>query len=323
MKTKYKTLLGILLLAIPALLFLSCGDDEDIPSVAEPSDLVIEKEQVRIVVGDKVELEIVKGNNDYRAFSLNDEIATVGISGNKLVIDAVEKGKTSVIVSDGSGQYRSLDIVSYYETLKVEHEVVNLMLPLGTTKTKSVGILQGNGNYRAESSDPEIVSVQISGESLLLTGRKEGEVSVTLTDALDITTTIQVKVTSTTEPYDESELEAIMKKETLCYVFDNSVVENATTYYTLLNGIDNGRNLYGWDYYNYYYLKIYFTGDKEKGKKESASLVYRYSSTSISADPIDFEIIKNDGKKIWAVYSFVKQERLYYGYFIQNITSQD
>lgn len=319
MKTRYKTLLGILLLAVPAFMLLSCGDDEDIPSVTEPSDLVIEKEQVMIVVGDKAELEIVKGNNDYKAFSLNDEIATVGISGNKLVIDAVEKGRTSVIVSDGSGQYRSLNIVSYYETLKVEHEVVNLMLPLGTTKTKSIGILQGNGNYRAESSDPEIVSVKISGELLLLTGKKEGEVSVTLTDALDITTTIQVKVTSTTEPYDESELEAIMKKETLCYVFDDSVVENATTYYTLLNGIDNGRNLYGWDYYNYYYLKIYFSGDKEEGKKENASLVYRYSSTSISADPIDFEIIKNDGEKIWAVYSFVEQERLHYGYFIQNI----
>ncbi len=319
MKTRYKTLLGILLLAVPAFMLLSCGDNEDIPSVTEPSDLVIEKEQVMIVVDDKAELEIVKGNNDYKAFSLNDEIATVGISGNKLVINAVEKGRTSVIVSDGSGQYRSLNIVSYYETLKVEQEVVNLMLPLGTTKTKSIGILQGNGNYRAESSDPEIVSVQISGELLLLTGRKEGEVSVTLTDALDITTTIQVKVTSTTEPYDESELEAIMKKETLCYVFDNSVVENATTYYTLLNGIDNGRNLYGWDYYNYYYLKIYFSGDKEEGKKENASLVYRYSSTSISADPIDFEIIKNDGKKIWAVYSFMKQERLHYGYFIQNI----
>lgn len=319
MKTRFKILLGILLLAVPALMFLSCEDDEDIPSFTEPSDLVIGKEQVMIVVGDKEELEIVKGNNEYKAFSLNDEIATVSISGNKLVIDAVEKGRTSVIVSDGSGQYRSLGIVSYYETLKVEHEVVNLMLPLGTTKTKSVEILQGNGNYHAESSDPEVVSVQISGESLLLTGRKEGEVSITLTDALDITATIQVKVTSTTEPYDESELETIKKKETLCYVFDNSVVENATTYYTLLNGIDNGRNLYGWDYYNYYYLKIYFSGDKEEGKKENASLVYRYSSTSISADPIDFEIIKNDGEKIWAVYSFVKQERLHYGYFIQNI----
>lgn len=45
----------------------------------------------------------------------------------------------------------------------------------------------------------------------------------------------------------------------------------------------------------------------------------RYKTLSISADPIDFEIIKNDGEKIWAVYSFMKQERLHYGYFIQNI----
>ncbi|MDD3909598.1 MAG: hypothetical protein PHN86_06555, partial [Proteiniphilum sp.] len=80
-----------------------------------------------------------------------------------------------------------------------------------------------------------------------------------------------------------------------------------------------GRNLYGWDYYNFYYLKIYFSGDKEVGKKENASLVYRYGSTSISADHIDFEIIKNDGNKIWAVYSFIRLEVLHYGYFIQNI----
>lgn len=46
---------------------------------------------------------------------------------------------------------------------------------------------------------------------------------------------------------------------------------------------------------------------------------YYYSSTNISADAIDFEIIKNDGVKIWAIYSFVQDERLYYGYFIQNI----
>lgn len=319
MKTRYKTLLGILLLAVPLLTLLSCGSDGDIPPVTEPSELEIEKEQVEIVVGNKAELEIVKGNDEYKAFSLNDEVVTVGISGNKLIVDAVGRGKTSVIVSDGSGQYRSLSVVSYYDAIKVEQEVVGLWLPLGSIKTKRVEILQGNGDYHAESSDPEIVSVQASGELLLLTGRKEGKVSITLTDALDVTTTIQVEVTSTTEPYDEWELKAIMKQETLCYVFDNSVVENATTSYTPINKIENGRNLYGWDYYNYYYLKIYFSGNKEVGKKENASLVYRYSSINISEDSIDFEIIKNDGKKIWAVYSFVKQERVHYGYFIQNI----
>ncbi|MDD2246913.1 MULTISPECIES: hypothetical protein [unclassified Proteiniphilum] len=319
MKTRYKTLLGILLLALPALMFLSCGDDEDITPVAELSDLVIEKEQVKILVGDKAELEIVKGNNDYKAFSLNEEIATVGISGNKLIIDALERGNTSVIVSDGSAQYRSIGIITYYDAIKVENEAVKMMLPLGTFKTKSVAILQGNGDYRAESSDEEIVFVRTSGESLLITGRKEGKASITLTDALDITTTIQVEVISTTDPYDESELDAIMKKETLSYVFNNSVEENATTYFTPLNRIENGRNLYGWDYYNFYYLKIYFSGDKEVGKKENASLVYRYGSTSISADHIDFEIIKNDGNKIWAVYSFIRLEVLHYGYFIQNI----
>lgn len=87
----------------------------------------------------------------------------------------------------------------------------------------------------------------------------------------------------------------------------------------MLNRVENGRNLYGWDYFGFYYLKIYFAGDKAVGKKENASLAYYYSSTNISADAIDFEIIKNDGVKIWAVYSFVMDGKLRYGYFIQNI----
>lgn len=322
MKTRYNIFTGIALLIFPLLALFSCDDKEDVPAIKEePSELVIGQEKVDVVVGTQAELEIMEGNNDYRAFSLNEEVATVTLTGSKLVIDAVERGNTTIIVSDASGQYRSMDVTSYYESIVVKDGMVDFRLPLGTTKTKHVQVLQGNGGYLVESSDPEIVSVQVSGEVLLLTASQEGNVDITVTDARDVTATIPVNVTSTTEPYDDDELEEIMALNTRRYIFeDNFVDSDATgTGPVMLQGMENGRNLYGWDYYGFYYLRIYFAGDKSVGKKENASLTFNYWPTSISSDEVDFEIIKNDGEKIWAIYSFVQDERLYYGYFIQNI----
>lgn len=321
MKTRYNIFTGIALLVFPLLALFSCDDKEDVPAIKEePSELVIGQEKMLVVVGKQAELEIVEGNSGYRAFSLNEEVATVALTGSKLVIDAVERGNTTIIVSDASGQYRSVTVTSYYDSILVEKTKMDFSLPIGTTKDGSIKILQGNGDYKAESSDPAAVSVRIEGESLLLTAMKESEVDIVMTDSHGLALTIKVTVTSTTDPYDEAELEAIMEQEELCYLFDENLIENenSSSWYTMLNGVENGRNLYGWNYYGFYYLKIYFSGDKEVGKKENASLEF-YDSMRISAEDIDFEIIKNDGEKIWAVYSFVMNERLYYGYFIQNI----
>lgn len=317
MKINYRKLPGILLLALPGFMFLSCNDKEDLTPIKDTNDLVIGQKQVELVVGDKTELEIAEGNDEYKAFALNEDIASVEISGNKLFIEALKQGKTSIIVSDGSAQYLSIGVISYYDAIKIEHIDTDFKLPLGNSKT--LNIQQGNGNYQVVSSDTEIVSASISGELITLTGQKEGKVKITVSDELDITKTIAVEVSTTAPPYNESELEVIMNNETLCYVFDNIVDKNESTYYTLLNGIENGRNLYGWDYFGFYYLKIYFAGDKTVGKKDNASLACSNSSINVSADNIYFEIIKNDGEKIWAVYSLLKNEKLYYGYFIQAI----
>ncbi|WP_294082720.1 hypothetical protein [Proteiniphilum sp. UBA5384] len=323
MKINYRKLPGILLLALPGFMFLSCNDKEDLTPIKDTNDLVIGQKQVELVVGDKTELEIAEGNNEYKALVLNEEVASVKISGNKLLIDALSLGRTPVIISDGSSQYCSIDIVSYhYKTVSVESDAtIDILLPLGDNKTKSIKILEGNGGYHARSSAPEIVSASVEGEQLLITGKKEGKASIVLSDGLDFAiTTIEVNVTTTsTTPYDTSELDAIKKDETLCYVFNNTVDKNENTYYTLLNGTENEKNLYGWDLSNYWYLKIYFAGDKTVGKKQNASLVYNRLSENVSADNIYFEIIKNDGEKIWAVYSLLKNEKLYYGYFIQAI----
>ncbi len=321
-KIKYKAILGVLLLSFPVLMLFSCSDKEDVIIESEKLDLVLEEDQIDIKIGNQVEINIVEGNNAYKVFSLNEDIVGATISGNKIVMNALEIGKTAIIVSDGAGIYRTLNIKSYkYETPIIEINNVNFKIPIGNSKSTTIKILEGNGGYKAESSNPEIASVNVVGDTLLnITGYKEGKAIITIFDGIDfVSSNVEVEITETTDPYNELELEEIMEKEDLCYVFSNQSVLNSTTYYTLLNRIEGGRNLYGWDYYNFYYLKIYFEGDKEVGIKENSSLLFRYSSTNLSADSINFEIIKNDGEKIWAVFSFIQNEKLEYGYFIQKI----
>lgn len=320
MKTTYLILTGWLCMLLPAALLTSCGETEDLPEpTEETSTLKLEKEQIRVVVGSNATIEILEGNNDYQVFSLNEEIASVVLSGNTLTVEALTMGETSVILSDGSSQYRSLNIISYYDEIILEREELKITVPVGNSKTSRIAILKGNGDYTVESSDPELLTATISGSDLVLELSKEGTATLTLTDRFGITATIPVTVTITDKPYDEFELKKIMETEMNSFMFNDQLIENATTYYTIVNGMENGQHLYGWDYYNFYYLKIYFSGDSEVGKKEDASLIYSYSSTSFNVQVIDLEIIKNDGEKIWTIFSFLQNERLYYGYFIQEV----
>lgn len=80
-------------------------------------------------------------------------------------------------------------------------------------------------------------------------------------------------------------------------------------------------NKYGWSVWSEY-LTIWFSGDKTVGKKEKALLsqfTYEDYTTQFTEEPAILEIIKNNGTKIWAVYSVLKADKLSYGYFCAKI----
>ena len=79
--------------------FVSCSSDDD-PIVDETIDLTIAGEKVDIVVGGATIVSISSGNGDYKAFSLNEDIATVELVGNELQLTGVSSGETKIIVSD-------------------------------------------------------------------------------------------------------------------------------------------------------------------------------------------------------------------------------
>lgn len=317
MKTKYKNLLWILAISLITLGFSSCSsdDDDDVLIVEESSNLTLAETDVRVVVGVTTTVDIIEGNGDYTAFSLNEDIATVELVDNKININALTNGRTAIVVSDKNNNYKSIAMVSFYEEIILTEQNVEFKMRVGNNGTKKVTVLGGNGGYMATSEDPNIASVSVDKNEIIIVGKKEGTVNITIVDQLDVETIITVTVITTTKAYEGEELEELLNDSSQRFFFDGSYSSN-----TPINTVEGEYSVYGWDYFGYSYQKVYFKGDKSVGKKEDALFTFNEWLTPVhDRVPIDFEIVKNDGTLIWAIFSFIKNEKLLYGHFVRPV----
>lgn len=321
---KIKNIVGLLLLTAISTNLSSCSSEEDDTIInQETVNLTLEKDALNIPVGKSEEIKISKGNGDYKAFSLNPEIADIKIESGKILVEGKSNGKTTIFVSDQNNQFVKVAISSYYESITTNQEAMNIKMPIGNVKSATLTITAGNEGYTVTTDNNEIMSVSVSGNKIMIIGRKEGTGNITIKDALDLTKVVNVTITTTDIPYEESELNAIKENDAIRYsllerVANNDDIDQNEFY----NSIKNNVNLYGFNYYDWEYLKIYFSGDKTVGVKADSKLTCNWNNVTFNDQPIKFEIIKNDGKKIWAVYSCLKEGRLYYGYFCQNINAE-
>lgn len=314
--------------AVMLLAFMACSKDNkgNEPVVDPIPEFNIGKQSLDIKVGEKANIPIEKGAGEYKAFSLNPEIVKVELVNNALVIDAVKNGKSAIVISDKEARYKSLPVVVYtYDEILVNKPDVEVKFKLGNPPSEPVivDITQGNGDYKV-TSDNKNVEARISYENKIFIYLKgKAEANVTVSDYKGLKTIIKVHAIESTEPYTEEELEVIKSGNTLLYRFEDDVKFNlSSTWLTFLNTSENGKILYGYEYEEMMMLKIYFAGDKTVGVKKDATLSFKAVWGNIPAfkdQPIKFEIIKNDGTKIWAIYSFVKENKLYSGFFVQSI----
>ncbi|MDO5663726.1 MAG: pilus assembly protein N-terminal domain-containing protein [Bacteroidia bacterium] len=324
MKVKYILLIVLSFVLMP--LFWSCKDDK--PKGIE-KEIILPKFElsnkfVNILVDKSEIVDIKQGEGDYKAFSLNDNIAKAEITDNKVKITGLSSGETAIIVSDKQSRYLQIKVISYYDKITADKEALDLQMRLGETKTETIKILKGNNGYVVTSENEDIATVTINNSTISVTGKKSGETKLTLKDAKGLEKTFTVKVATTTIPYTEKELEEIKAQIATCYIFNNDnpfkhgYEHTDIEYY---NTVEEGMNFYGWAFYEDHYLKIKFSGDKNIGKKENALLSYYFwdSWNTYEDQPANFEIVKNDGILIWAIYSFVADDKLNYGYFIQKI----
>lgn len=316
MKRNYKNLIFVLA-SLFTFCFVSCSSDDE-PNIEDnSSDLIVSEDNVRVLVGETTTIEITEGNGEYKAFSLNEEIAQVEVNNNKLNINTYSNGKTSIVVSDKNSNYKNIEIVSYYGEIILEENTIAMKMRIGNFATKKIKVLGGNGGYVATSEDEDIASVNVDGDNVIITGKTEGTVNIHIIDQLDVETEFSVVIETTDRAYEDDELEEIKDNNSLRFYFDGRL----DTTSTIVNSKEGNYNVYGWDYYGYEYeyQKIYFEGEKSVGKKDNAvfSQVDWFNSPVHTRQPVDLEIIKVDDGKIWGVFSFIKNKKLFYGHFVR------
>lgn len=311
--------------------FVGCSDDDDNGISTENNEipeLALDQESVKVKIGpeNKITLNIKQGGGEYNAFILDENIAKAEVTDGVITVEGFANGQTSLIISDKYSRYKRFNVSAYTtDVLKLSHENFNLVTKLGNSQTLKANVELGNGGYQATSDNPKVsVSVNEAGEiSLTATSKKEEFMAnVTITDCTGLSASISVTVTSTLEPFSDEELEVITSDATRRYYFDNSKTNQ--TYYSYINTItEDGKQRYGWQYYSYYWLYLDFSGDKSEGVKDDA--VYTYHTWSVDTNqPVTLKIIKNDGKNIWGIFSYVddEQEKLYSGYFCDFVDAE-
>jgi len=313
-------LLLLLIMVLP-LGFTACDDDDDdpdVPPTEEVTALILEQSSVDVKVDNTGTVKITQGGGEYHAICINPDIVSAELEDNVLKLNALSRGRTSVIISDKNSQYKELNVVAFYDVLAIEATEIDVKMPLGHPKTMKIPITKGNGGYKV-STESEIITASIEDDDkIVVVATKEGKATIALTDSYGLQLEIPVTIATTTIPYDATELEAIKADETKRYEFNANNVDGS--YYTYLNTKEGDLNLYGWDYYGYMYFKLYFAGDKSEGEKADAKIVSKISwGDNEINEAIKFEIIKNDGTRIWAVFSFIKDEKLNFGHFCQDI----
>jgi len=320
-----KNKINYLLIVIWVLSFASCNNDDSSNQKVKPSPkLSLEKSSIEIEIGTSAEINIKAGAGAYHVFSANPEIATVELNEPTLTIKALSFGETSMIISDKNNQYTTLNVKAFYTQIALEQNEIIINKRLGHQKKDTIRIVQGNLGYSAKSENEQLATATIDNDLLIVTAQAEGETKLEITDSRGFKLTVPVKIKDTTEAYTSEELDKIKADDTVRYFYNGKnlyqILDGYIRYYQHIH--DSTTGFYGFDMVQYpYYFKFHLTGDKSVGKKQGVQLhvkVYKGLTFSQPKD-INFEIIKNDGTKFWAVYSFIEEGVLNYGYFCDSI----
>ena len=306
-----------------------CSDDEPDGIITEPiSKLEIEQESLKVKIGseNKTTINIKQGGGEYNAFSLNPDVAQVTTENGEIKIEGLQNGRTEVIVSDKDGSYRKLPVSVYTaDALELDKESLEFITKLGYSDKSTINVTNGNGGYSVKSNNKAIITSITKEGVITITGTSQlDEINavVTVTDCSGFTAQINVRFSGTTVPYSDAEIEKIKEANATCYYINENNTLNFSSFIPTQIVDENGRRMYGWKYSSSsYYYRLYFDGGVEPGVKTNAILACKtYNPVYTYADePITVEIIKNDNTKIWAIYSFIKDGKLIYGYFIDPI----
>lgn len=328
MKTRY--IYTALLTAALTFGLTACSDDDEtydpglnVPAAQEKTAITTDATgDLQVGVGETVTFNITDGSGDYKVVAENPEYVTAQVNGNTVTLTGVEKGIGGVMISDSQGSYKHVTVKCMYFTMTLDKNDVAVAMKLGHTDgTAQVTVTGGNGNYTAVSADETIAKATVSGDVITIQGVTEGQTTITVTDMMGLTQTVNVKVEVSTIPFTDDEKAEILALTENKMVFDGeeAMYVSYSGVYTIsqADGYTTMESYYKWA--QLYGMTMKFKGDLSVGKKTDGTYENKTYTSSTSVDGVEYEILKNDGTRVWGIASCVKDNYLHTGYFCMPI----
>ncbi|MGN0213232.1 MAG: hypothetical protein ACI4AH_00285 [Muribaculaceae bacterium] len=333
---KFRYYIISLALSLTSVAFTACDDDDDPAypnpqpiednSTSKPLKLGVETLNVKIGTENRQEVAVADGNGEYSAFSSNSNIAKAYTDGGKIYVEGVANGKTEVIVTDAASHYAKLP-VSIYTTEVMQLDVTTMEFKhlVGETRTKSGKVTLGNGEYTIESDNENVTAtIDFDSGEFSVTAKATNEVytaTVTVSDCTGISATVAVTVDWTDDPFDDALIESVLSKTP--YVYYLSYCDTSYSRYGSLANAKQADDtfMYGWDYWGYYYMKVY-SPSQEEGTYDNCKVEFSptwNSSFSRSITNATVRIIKNEDKMLWILFKYTYNGAIEYGYMVTTV----
>lgn len=327
---------GVLALLI-AVGSASCSDDDTLvkpepspivdPKLPESPAIELGAELFDVKKGSTQSLEITSGAGEYQVNVLDPAIASASVEGNTITVEGLAYGVTDIVISDQGGSYKSILANVYLsDAITLSTSKIELTLAMGAAADGSFTIDAGNPPYSVASNSNETATATLAedGTTVNVRGLKEGEATITVTDARGLTQQVSIVNTATDSPFSDEELETIKAAGVNTCVINDTQVTGGT----YCGGSNDGYGKPVWGIWSFagkgkeLYVK---TIDKqwidmhEVKAYENMYIFYRDGSNGgIILDNLDAhaEVIKADGDTVWITFWTQKEDQLYKGYIV-------
>ncbi len=146
------------------------------------ADVSLSKNEITLEKGkENREISINSGSGQYTATSNNQNVVTVSISEEKLIIKAIGQGTAQILVKDSKTEKTA--------EVKVTVTIANIVLSTSSisvkaTENASLTVSTGSGNYEVSSSNSVIATATINGNNIIVTGKTIGSTKITVKDKI-------------------------------------------------------------------------------------------------------------------------------------------
>lgn len=152
----------------------------DIPVVVNYASLQMSTYELSLIAGERRIVEINSGSGYYSAQSSDANVATATVSGSKVTVNAVEAGSTNITITDTkTNQTASINVNVDYKPIALSSS--SLGLSIGNESR--VSVTSGSGSYHVLSSDANVATAVMDGNSVVVTAVGGGTATITVTDA--------------------------------------------------------------------------------------------------------------------------------------------